>query len=113
MSRRAEPAPGELPQRLPGDAPKGQELREILEGLVAALPPGSPLPSERLLAGRYGLARMTVRGERDRLEPGGAVYRLHGRGTFVAEPRVAQAVLFSSCTEDMLARGMTPGSVVR
>jgi GntR family transcriptional regulator len=101
-----------LPKRLPG-GPKGQALREILEGLIASLPPGSPLPSERLLADRYELARMTVRTEVDRLVAEGAVYRLHGRGTFVAEPRVAQAVLFSSFTEDMRARGMRPGSVVR
>ena len=101
-----------LPKRLPR-GPKGQALREILEGLVASLPPGSPLPSERLLAERYALARMTVRTEVDRLVTQGAVYRLHGRGTFVAEPRVAQAGLFSSFTEDMRARGMKPGSVVR
>jgi GntR family transcriptional regulator len=101
-----------LPRRLPRGA-KGQALREILEALVASLPPGSPLPSERLLAERYGLARMTVRTEVDRLVAEGAIYRLHGRGTFVAEPRVAQAVLFSSFTEDMRARGMKPGSIVR
>jgi GntR family transcriptional regulator len=101
-----------LPRRLPR-GPKGQALREILEGLVASLPPGSPLPSERVLAERYGLARMTVRTEVDRLVTEGAIYRLHGRGTFVAEPRVAQAVLFSSFTEDMRARGMKPGSIVR
>jgi GntR family transcriptional regulator len=86
-----------LPKRLPR-GPKGQALREILEGLVASLPPGSPLPSERLLADRYDLARMTVRTEVDRLVAEGAVYRLHGRGTFVAEPRVAQAVILSSFT---------------
>jgi GntR family transcriptional regulator len=113
MAQRTDPAPGELPEQLPADGPKGQALRVILEGLVATLAPGSPLPSERLLAQRYGLARMTVRGELDRLEAEGAVYRLQGRGTFVAEPRVAQAVLFSSFTEDMLARGMAPGSIVR
>jgi GntR family transcriptional regulator len=101
-----------LPKRLPR-GPKGQALREILEGLVASLPPGSPLPSERLLADRYDLARMTVRTEVDRLVAEGAVYRLHGRGTFVAEPRVAQAVILSSFTEDMRARGMKPGSIVR
>jgi GntR family transcriptional regulator len=100
-----------LPRRLPR-GPKGQALREILEGLVASLPPSSPLPSERLLAERYGLARMTVRTEVERLAAGGSVYRLHGRGTFVAEPRVAQAVLFSSFTEDMRARGMEPGSIL-
>lgn len=110
MARRAE-LDG-LPRRLPRGA-KGQALREILEALVASLPPGSPLPSERLLAERYGLARMTVRTEVDRLVAEGAIYRLHGRGTFVAEPRVAQAGLFSSFTEDMRARGMKPGSIVR
>ena len=110
MVRRAEL--DELPKRLARGA-KGQALREILEGLVASLPPGSPLPSERVLAERYGLARMTVRTEVDRLVTEGAIYRLHGRGTFVAEPRVAQAVLFSSFTEDMRARGMQPGSIVR
>jgi GntR family transcriptional regulator len=100
-----------LPRRLP-PGPKGQALREILEALVGSLAPGSPLPSERVLAERYGLARMTVRTEVDRLVAEGAIYRLHGRGMFVAEPRVAQAVLFSSFTEDMRARGMKPGSIV-
>ena len=100
-----------LPKRLPR-GPKGEALREILEGLVASLGPGSRLPSERLLAERYAVARMTVRTEVDRLVTEGAVYRLHGRGTFVAEPRVAQAVVLSSFTEDMRARGMKPGSIV-
>jgi GntR family transcriptional regulator len=102
-----------LPASLPEDRPKGEALREILEVLVASLGPGADLPSERLLAERYGLARMTVRTEVDRLVAEGLVYRLHGRGTYVAEPRVAQAVLFSSFSEDMRARGMTPGSIVR
>lgn len=109
--RRAEPSG--LPARLPGDGAKGESLRAVLEELVGGLEPGAPLPSERLLADRYGLARMTVRGEIDRLAAEGAVYRLHGRGTFVAEPRVAQATAFSSFTEDMRARGMVPGSSVR
>lgn len=110
---RAEPASDGLPARLPDGQPKGQALRKIIEALVASLGPGAPLPSERLLADRYGLARMTVRSEIDRLVTAGIVYRLHGRGSFVAEPRVAQAGLFTSFTEDMRARGQTPGSIVR
>jgi GntR family transcriptional regulator len=110
---RADPAPDPLPARLPEGRAKGQALREIIEALVASLGPGAPLPSERLLADRYGLARMTVRSEVDRLVAEGIVYRLHGRGSFVAEPRVAQAGLLSSFSEDMRARGLTPGSIVR
>ncbi len=101
-----------LPTRL-GAGPKGRELRAILGGLVESLPAGSPLPSERELAERFELARMTVRGELDRLVAEGLVYRIHGRGTFVAEPRVAQAMAFSSFSEDMRARGLVPGSLVR
>ena len=102
----------ELPTRLPRGAPKGQALRAILEELLATLPPGAALPSERELAERYGLARMTVRNEIERLTAEGAVYRLHGRGTFVAEARIAQAGALTSFTEDMLARGLSPGSTV-
>jgi GntR family transcriptional regulator len=102
-----------MPASLPDGRPKGEALREILESLVSSLEPGAELPSERMLAERFELARMTVRTEVDRLVAEGLVYRLHGRGTFVAEPRVAQAVLFSSFSEDMRARGMTPGSIVR
>ena len=102
----------ELPASLPLGAPKGQALRAILEELLAGLPPGAALPSERELAERYGLARMTVRGEIERLTAEGSVYRLHGRGTFVAEPRIAQAGALTSFTEDMLARGLAPGSTV-
>lgn len=99
-----------LPRRLAGNSPKGAQLREILEGLLAVLPPGSALPSERELADRYGVARMTVRGELDRLTADGLAYRIQGRGTFVSEPRVAQAMALTSFTEDMRARGLEPSS---
>jgi GntR family transcriptional regulator len=110
---RAEQPTDSLPARLPDGQAKGQALRKIIAALVASLGPGAPLPSERLLADRYGVARMTVRSEVDRLVAEGIVFRLHGRGSFVAEPRVAQAGVFSSFSEDMRARGLTPGSIVR
>jgi GntR family transcriptional regulator len=99
-----------LPRRLKRAGPKGEQLREILEGLIATLEPGDPLPSERELAERYDLARMTVRGEITRLAAAGLVHRVQGRGTFVAQARVAQEAALSSFTEDMRARGLTAGS---
>jgi GntR family transcriptional regulator len=102
----------ELPRKLSRRSPKGEQLRAILEDLIDALAPGDPLPSERELAERYDVARMTVRAEITRLVSEGRVERVQGRGTFVAEARVAQAAALSSFTEDMRARGLKPGSEV-
>jgi GntR family transcriptional regulator len=102
----------ELPRKLSRASPKGTQLRSIMEDLIATLKPGDPLPSERELAERYGVARMTVRAEITRLAAEGMVARVQGRGTFVAEARVAQAATLSSFTEDMRARGLTAGSQV-
>ncbi len=101
-----------LPVALDAGGPKGGQLRTILSELIGSLAPGDPLPSERALAERYGVARGTVRAEVDRLAAEGAVERVHGSGTFVAEPAVEQANRYSSFTEDMRARGLTPGSTV-
>lgn len=101
-----------LPRRLSTRLPKGEQLREIMSELIASLEPGTSLPSERELAERYGIARMTVRTEVDRLVADGLVYRIHGRGTFVAAPRVTQAMTLSSFSEDMRERGLEPGSQV-
>jgi DNA-binding GntR family transcriptional regulator len=110
--RREDAGAAALPRRLSARSPKGEQLRDILEGLIGSLHPGDALPSERILAERYAVARMTVRSEIDRLVSEGLLYRVQGRGTFVAEPRVAQAISLSSFTEDMRARGHEPGSQV-
>jgi len=110
--RRRASAGAELPRKLSRRSPKGEQLRSILEDLIDLLKPGDPLPSERELAERYDVARMTVRAELTRLASEGMVERIQGRGTFVAEARVAQAAALSSFTEDMRARGHRPGSQV-
>ncbi|MGZ4441664.1 MAG: GntR family transcriptional regulator [Nocardioidaceae bacterium] len=89
---------------------KGAQLQEILESYVNDLEPGSPLPSERELADRFGVARMTVRGQLERLVHRGLVYRQPGRGPFVAERMLAHTERLTSFTEDMRARGLVPGA---
>ena len=108
---RAERKP-QLPRRLSFKRPKGEQLQEFLEEFVASLEPGSMLPSERALAEKYVVARMTVRQELDRLESKGLIQREQGRGTFVAQPKFTQSQVLTSFTEDMRARGMEPGSGV-
>jgi len=98
-----------LPEALAG-GPKGAALQEILESYVAALEPGSPLPSERELAERFGVARMTVRAQIERMAHRQLVYRQQGRGTFVAERRLAHTEHLTSFTEDMRARGLSAGA---
>jgi GntR family transcriptional regulator len=111
-SKRREELVGVLPPRLSGQRPKGEQLEEILEGFIGTLAPGTALPSERLLAQRYHVARATVSQAIEGLAVRGLVYRVHGSGTFVAEPRFRQPEALVSFSEDMRARGMLPGSTV-
>lgn len=101
-----------LPDTLSADRAKGTQLEEILEGLVAKLGPGGRLPSERQLAERFDVARMTVRGAIDGLITRGLIYRAQGQGTFVAQPRFAQSEALTSFSEDMRRRGLRPGATV-
>lgn len=101
----------ELPTKLRSDRPKGDQIREILQTLTRSLSAGTVLPSERVLAERFGVARMTVRQEVDRVVAEGLAARRPGGGTFVTEPRPAR-MLTSSFSQDMRARGITPGAKV-
>ena len=101
----------ELPTELRTDRPKGDQIREILENLTRSLAVGTVLPSERVLAERFGVARMTVRQEVDRVVAEGRAARRPGGGTFVAEPRPSR-MLASSFSQDMINRGIKPGAKV-
>jgi GntR family transcriptional regulator len=113
MQTRRRGAPPEPLPALESKQRKREQLQEILEGIIASLEPGALLPSERLLMERYSVARGTVVQAIEALAARGLVYRVQGSGTFVAEPKFRQPLTLTSFTEDMRARGMTPGSLVR
>lgn len=88
------------------------QLREILlEMIEREFSIDDCIPSERELCARYGLARMTVRQALDHLVSEGRLYRVHGKGTFVARPKIGMQLRLASFTEDMWARGLEPGSI--
>lgn len=103
------PAVG-LPAEFDDGRAKGPQVREALEAMVAGLDPGTLLPSERSIADRFRVARMTVRNEVNDLVARGLVRRVKGAGTFVAEPRVAHGTTTGSFSHDMRSRGLTPGA---
>lgn len=76
--------------------------------------PGDRLPTERVLAERFGLARNTLRRRLDTLEEEGLIVRVVGSGTYVAErpPAGAAAVRDASPAEIMEFRLLLEPQVV-
>jgi GntR family transcriptional regulator len=64
------------------------DVLRALRQEALGLPPGSPLSSERALAARFGVGRMTVREALRVLKQQGVVYVERGGGAFVARSRV-------------------------
>ena len=75
------------------------------------LVPGDALPSERTLAERFGLSRMTVRAALSELVSAGALYREQGRGTFVSARKMKQSNI-ASFSETVKAMGFEPSTKI-
>jgi GntR family transcriptional regulator len=56
-------------------------------------PRNACIPSENELSKMYGISRMTVRSVLNRLVQTGLLYRVQGKGTFVAEPKIISSPL--------------------
>ncbi len=93
--------------------PKHLQLREILIDLIeSSLQVEEPIPSERELSTRYGVARMTVRQAVESLVAEGRLFKVTGKGTFVAKPKVDLQARLTSFGEEMTRRGMRASSTV-
>ncbi len=96
-------------------APLYLRLRRSIEEAVdhGVIRPGDALPSEREIAARADVSRVTVRKAVHDLVRSGLLVQRHGSGTFVAPrtDRVEQSLSrLTSFTEDMARRGLTARS---
>lgn len=74
---------------------------------------GARVPSERELAERYQVSRMTARQALQALAQDGLIHSRVGKGTFVSTPKIDQELRsLTSFSEDMVNRGMEPSSRV-
>ncbi|GGF38794.1 GntR family transcriptional regulator [Marmoricola endophyticus] len=96
-----------------GPVPKHAQLSDALAELAATrLRPEEAIPSERTLMTTYDVSRATVRRAIDSLVADGLLQRVHGRGTFVARPRLESRLHLASFSQDMRRRGLTPSTVL-
>jgi GntR family transcriptional regulator len=96
--------------------PLYHQLKEVLKQQIRAghLAPHTALPSESELGAKYRVSRATVRQATTELVHEGLLYRQHGRGTFVCEPRVTlhTAGELMSFSNEIRHRGKQPGGIL-
>jgi GntR family transcriptional regulator len=91
--------------------PRYYEIEQTLRARIATLDPDSPLPSDAQLCEEFGVSRMTARNAVQRLVQEGLVYRLPGKGTYVAGSGAhREASNLTNFTKEMRRRGRTPSS---
>lgn len=74
--------------------PLYSQLKELLRERIldGSYPPLSRMPSESELGKAYDVSRITVRQALGDLQKEGLIFKIHGKGTFVAKPKAFQNV---------------------
>ena len=91
------------------------QLKDLLAKDIreSKLKPHEQIPSERELCEKYSLSRTTVRQGISLAISEGLLYRIQGKGTFVAEAKIDQGLVrLTGFEETVLGRGLTPSMKV-
>lgn len=83
-------APVSLPRKIPLYSQLKHWLREQI--IAGHYPPLSLLPSEAELGQQFAVSRITVRVALNDLAQEGLIFKMHGKGSFVARPKTVQNV---------------------
>lgn len=95
--------------------PYHAQVYDALERIITSqLKPGAQLPSEPRLCQLFGVSRTVIRQALEQLDRDGLIVRIMGKGTFVAEPKIHQAIVgqLTGFYEHMVAQGYNPVSKV-
>lgn len=92
--------------------PKYYVIKQTLTEMISDLPAGTPIPTERELAERFGTSRTTVRQAIAELVVDGRLERTQGSGTFVSRPKVMRVRPLTSFSQERREEGWRVGSVV-
>jgi len=87
--------------------PKYYLVKRHLLDIIGSLPPGSLVPTERILTLELGTSRTTVRRALSELVGEGRLVRRQGSGTYVAEPKISWPLRMTSFTEQAAEAGYT------
>jgi len=96
-------------------APRYRQVADALQRRIASgdLASHDRLASERTIADRFGLSRMTARQAVELLVRRGVVYRRPGSGTFVSPPRVVHTLRrLAGFSDQMRSQGIHPSGRV-
>ncbi len=91
-----------------GEPPKYYQVKRKIDAVLDELGPGTPLPTERVFADRFGVSRMTVRQAIRELRLEGRVQR-SGRSSVAGRPKLVQPLTLASYTEGVRRQGHRPG----
>ncbi len=88
--------------------PLHTQLRDVLRARIldGEYPQDSQMPSESELGALFKVSRITVRQALGDLQKEGLIFKIHGKGTFVAKPKTFQNVsTLQGLAESMTGRG--------
>ncbi|CRK81314.1 GntR family transcriptional regulator [Neobacillus massiliamazoniensis] len=75
--------------------------------------PGDKIPSENQLMDEFGVSRNTAKKAIEELVQEGILYRIQGKGTFVAKPKLQQSLMgFYSFSKVLKENGLNPKDII-